>query len=183
MNFQLFHVINSLAGRWTAVDQLIRFAAVDLIFVAFAVAAIPCVRALRRREIRPLACLGVTLAVAFGLSQALAYASREMRPFQDHPVHQLIPHAPGVSLPSDHATAAFALAFGVWAFQSRRIGLVLTVAAVLIGLARVAAGVHYPGDILAAAIIAALSAFAVHVTELGARDLPPLTVRRGRARN
>jgi len=177
VNFQLFHLINDLAGRWQPVDQLVRFAAVDLIFVVFAVAAIPCVAAVRRREFRPLVCLGIALVVAFGLSQALSHTSRERRPFQDHVVHQLIPHGPGISLPSDHATAAFALAFGVWAFLSRRIGAILTVAALLIGLARVWAGVHYPGDILAAAIIAALATFAVHVTDVGARDLPPLRLR------
>jgi undecaprenyl-diphosphatase len=78
-------------------------------------------------------------------------------------VHQLIAHEPGVSLPSDHATAAFALAFGVYAFLSRSWGVALGAAALAIGVARVWSGVHYPGDILAAAIIAGLAVLQVVV--------------------
>ncbi|GAA2642723.1 phosphatase PAP2 family protein [Paractinoplanes durhamensis] len=170
MNYELFQAINGPAGRWPAVDHVMQFAATYLIFGVFAVAAVVAGRALLQRRIRPVAGLGVTLGLAFGLAQLLAHASREMRPFQDHAVHQLIPHAPGVSLPSDHATAAFTLAFGVWLFLDRRAGMALTAAAALIGLARVWCGVHYPGDILAAAVIAGLAALMVYVTDRGARE-------------
>jgi undecaprenyl-diphosphatase len=124
-----------------------------------------------RRQIRHLTCLGLSLALAFGLSQGLERLSHEVRPFQSHAVHQLVAHAPGASLPSDHATAAFAVAFGILLFLDRRAGLALTAAAVLIGVARVWTGLHYPGDILAGAAIAGLSAFSVYVTDLGARDV------------
>jgi undecaprenyl-diphosphatase len=76
-------------------------------------------------------------------------------------VHQLIAHDPGVSMPSDHATAAFALAFGIGAFLSLRWGLVLAAIALAVGLGRIWVGVHYPGDIAAAAAIAALAVLAV----------------------
>ncbi len=171
MNYQLFQLINSAAGRWTPVDNLMRFAAVDLIFVVFAGAAVVIIRDLVRRRTRNVLCLGATLVLAFGLGLVLAGTSREMRPFQGHRVHQLIPHAPGVAMPSDHATAAFALAFGVLVFLNRRIGLVLAVAAALIGFARIWVGVHYPGDVGASVLIAALSAFVVYVIDSGARDL------------
>ena len=166
MNYQLFEVINSEAGRWAPLDQLMRFAAVDLIYLVFVVAAVLVLNALRERRIRAVVCLCATLMLAFGLAQMLAHTSREMRPFQDHPVHQLIPHEPGVGLPSDHATAAFALAFGILVFVHRQAGLALTAAAVLIGFARVWTGVHYPGDIAAGAVIAALSAFTVCVSSM-----------------
>ncbi|WFE32676.1 phosphatase PAP2 family protein [Micromonospora sp. WMMD975] len=96
-----------------------------------------------------------SLGLAFAVGQAVAAFSTEVRPFQAHAVHQLIPHAAGPSLPSDHATAAFAVAFAVGAFLSRRWGLALSVLAAVIGFARVWTGVHYPGDILAGALIAA----------------------------
>jgi membrane-associated phospholipid phosphatase len=66
-------------------------------------------------------------------STALGRLSREVRPFQSHQVHQLIAHAPGASMPSDHATAAFAIAFGVGLFLSRRWGVVLGIAGAVIG--------------------------------------------------
>jgi undecaprenyl-diphosphatase len=171
VNYQLFHAINALAGRWPRIDGIMRFAAVRLVFVAVAVAGVIVIGAVLRRQVRPVSCFGVSLALAFGLSQGLERLSHEVRPFQSHAVHQLISHAPGVSMPSDHATAAFALAFGVLLFLDRPVGLVLTAVAVLIGVARVWTGLHYPGDILAAAAIAGLAAFSVYVTDLGARDL------------
>ena len=66
-------------------------------------------------------------------------------------------------MPSDHATAAFAIAFAVGVFLHRRWGAALTVVAVVIGMARVWVGLHYPGDILAGAVIAALAALEVKV--------------------
>jgi membrane-associated phospholipid phosphatase len=51
-------------------------------------------------------------------------------------------------------------------FLSRRWGVVLGIAALTIGVARVWAGVHYPGDVLAGGIIAGLAAAEVLVCSL-----------------
>jgi undecaprenyl-diphosphatase len=157
VNFQLFELLNRDAGRFDGLDDVMEFVATWLIYGVFAVAAALVAIALRRRRWRPVGRLGVTLVLAFAAATALAQVSGQRRPFQSHRVHQLIPHGPGVSMPSDHATAAFAIAFGVAVFLSRRWGLVLTVAALAIGVARVWVGVHYPGDVLAGAAIAALA--------------------------
>jgi undecaprenyl-diphosphatase len=171
VNYRLFNLINSAAGHWAVIDHLMRFAAVYLVFLVFSIAGAVVLHALLQRRFRAVLCFGATLVLAFGLAQVLAHLSREQRPFQDHPVHQLIPHSPGVGMPSDHATAAFAIAFGLVVFLSRRVGIALTPVAVLIGFARVWTGVHYPGDILAAVLIAALSAMFVHVVGRGPRHL------------
>jgi undecaprenyl-diphosphatase len=171
VNYRLFNLINSAAGHWAVLDHLMRFAAVDLVFLVFSIAGAVVLHALLQRRFRAVLCFGATLALAFALAQVLAHLSREQRPFQDHQVHELIPHTPGVGMPSDHATAAFAIAFGLMAFLSRRAGIALTPVAVLIGFARVWTGVHYPGDILAAALIAALAAMFVYVVNRGPRQL------------
>lgn len=57
--------------------------------------------------------------------------------------------------------AAFVLAFGVYALLSRRWGVGLAVAALMIGCARVSVGVHYPGDIAASAVIGGLAVLEV----------------------
>jgi undecaprenyl-diphosphatase len=44
----------------------------------------------------------------------------------------------------------------VLAFLSRRVGFLLLAAAALIGFSRVYVGVHYPADILASLVVAAL---------------------------
>ncbi|MET7706393.1 phosphatase PAP2 family protein [Micromonospora sp. NPDC005413] len=156
------------------------FAATWLVYLIFAASVVPVAMALYRRRIRPVLELGVALILAFTAATVLAHLNGQLRPFQSHHVHQLIPHDPGVSLPSDHATAAFTLAFGVYAFLNRRWGVILAVAAAAVGIARVWVGVHYPGDILAAAAIAGLAVVAVGVGLHHQRNLTRLRSARPR---
>lgn len=66
------------------------------------------------------------------------------------------------SFPSDHACLAFALATGIW-IVSRRLGLAaLAWAALIVCLPRVYAGYHYPGDVVAGALIGVGCACACH---------------------
>ncbi|MFE9689559.1 phosphatase PAP2 family protein [Micromonospora sp. NPDC005806] len=162
MNYHLFQLINAAAGVSDPVDDIFEWLAVWLIYVLGVLAAVPVLRGLRRERLAVIRVAAV-LALAFAVGQGAAAISTEVRPFQTHPVHQLIPHAAGPSLPSDHATAAFAVAFAVGAFLSRRWGVGLAVLAVLLGFARVWTGVHYPADILAGAVIAGAAVGAVGV--------------------
>jgi undecaprenyl-diphosphatase len=166
VNYHLFELINQRAGRADGVDDVMEFAATWLIYAVFAVGAALVAVALYRRQLRPVAEIGAALILAFAAAVGLAHLSREPRPFQAHQVHQLIAHGAGVSMPSDHATAAFAIAFAVGMFLHRRWGVVLAVVAVVIGVARVWVGVHYPGDILASAVIAALAVLEVKVCSM-----------------
>jgi undecaprenyl-diphosphatase len=163
MNYHLFQLLNGWAGRSDRIDDVMEFAATWLIYGVFLAGATLVVRVLRRGRWADALAVGVTLALAFLESLLVQRMSHEVRPFQTHPVHQLIAHAAGASLPSDHATAAFTIAFAALAFLDRRWGWAVFGAAVLIGLARVWAGLHYPGDILAAAIIAGLATLEVKV--------------------
>ncbi len=82
------------------------------------------------------------------------------RPFIDQAVNSLIAHENTGSFPSGHAAFFFALA-GVIYFFNRRAGHWLVGAAVLISLARVFVGVHYPLDILAGAVVGIFSGWLV----------------------
>ncbi|MEV4656485.1 phosphatase PAP2 family protein [Micromonospora sp. NPDC049301] len=153
MNYHLFHLINAAAGHHDPLDDVLEWCAVWLIYLLGALAAVALLLGLSSRGWPLLVRVAASLTLAFAAGQLVARVSTEVRPFQTHPVHQLIPHDPGGSLPSDHATAAFAVAFAVGVFLSWRWGLLLAVLAAVIGFARVWAGVHYPADILAGAVI------------------------------
>jgi undecaprenyl-diphosphatase len=162
MNYHLFHLVNAAAGRSDLVDDFFEWSAVWLIYALAAVAAVPVLAHLGRGR-GALVRVAASLGLAFAVGQAVAAFSTEVRPFQTHPVHQLIPHAAGPSLPSDHATAAFTVAFAVGVFLSRRWGVALILLATVIGFARIWTGVHYPGDILAGALIAAAAVAAIDI--------------------
>jgi undecaprenyl-diphosphatase len=150
-------MINNLAGSTDWIDDVMEFSANWLIYAVFAVTAVLAGHALYRRRPLPVVNLGLALGMAFAAAMALSHLNGQVRPFQSHQVHQLIPHDNGVSLPSDHATAAFTIALGVGVFLHRKWGIALLAAAAAIGLARIWVGVHYPGDILAALAIAVLA--------------------------
>ena len=93
-------------------------------------------------------------ALALLVAHFIGVAWNRPRPFVAHP-HQVqifAAHARDASFPSDHATAAFAIAVSIW-LRCRRIGWVLIAAAALLEVSRVVVGLHYPSDVLAGAIL------------------------------
>ena len=64
------------------------------------------------------------------------------------------------SFPSNAVAAAFGIAAAVWGVN-RRLGTALLIAAGLYGLARVYAGVHYPLDVIAGALIGIVGSYVV----------------------
>jgi undecaprenyl-diphosphatase len=75
------------------------------------------------------------------------------------------------SFPSDHASAAFAIAFAVFIFD-RRVGALFLGAATVIGTGRIVVGAHYPADVLAGALVGLGSA--VLVTRLARPVVVPI---------
>lgn len=124
-----------------------------------------------------LACASALVAAGVALltNQAIAHLWERPRPFASHPAltHVLGARTTDPSFPSDHAAAAFAIAFAVLAF-SRRAGALFLVAATAIGLSRIALGMHYPSDVLAGALVG--FGAATLVTTLGSPWLARLVV-------
>jgi undecaprenyl-diphosphatase len=111
--------------------------------------------------------------LGLAISQAITQFWQRPRPFVAHPHDTILLVAPShePSFPSDHAVAAFAIAFAV-AFVGRRMGAAFLAGATLIALTRVIAGLHYPGDVLGGAVIGLLSATLVF--RLGGGYLAPV---------
>jgi undecaprenyl-diphosphatase len=92
--------------------------------------------------------------VALLANQAISHLWERPRPFTSHAAltHVLAARTTDPSFPSDHAAAAFAIAFAVFAF-SRRGGALFLAGATLIALSRIALGLHYPSDVLAGMLV------------------------------
>lgn len=154
MNTSLLLRLNGWTADHAWVDGITRVLAQDVIAVVALGLLVLLVREVRRRGVIAALPTAVVLGVSFLLGLLAAVAHPERRPFQDHRLHLLLVHDPGQSFPSDHATAAFACALAAFLLLSRSWGVALLVLAVGIGAARVAAGVHYPGDVLGSLLVA-----------------------------
>jgi undecaprenyl-diphosphatase len=105
----------------------------------------------RRREAVIAGVASAMVAIAIGL--ILERILNRPRPFVELGFAPLFPHAQDSSFPSDHTLVGVALV-GPMLWQAPKLGIWLMVWALLIGFARVAAGVHYPTDILGSTILA-----------------------------
>lgn len=113
---------------------------------------------------------GLGAGVALAVAQVLARAADRPRPFVADPggVHLFAAHAADASFPSDHATAAFAIATAVL-LRDRRWGAFVLALAALLAAGRVAIGVHYPSDVLAGAALGAAASLALWLPALRRR--------------
>ncbi|MFC5700278.1 undecaprenyl-diphosphatase [Cohnella faecalis] len=161
MNVNLFRLLNDLAGRYDWIDDFMEFCAQDIVWIMLAVMALLWLSGKTANQ-KLVFYSGLSAAVALIVASfLLSPGINHPRPFVGHTVHQLIPHAPDPSFPSDHATLAFSLAFGVWFANRRLLGAHLFLLALLTGVARVYVGVHYPADILGAMVLSLITCFAI----------------------
>lgn len=146
-----------LSARWVIFLEL------AWIFVLAVTDARPRVRHAAKEAV--LAML-MALYVALTLSQFIG----RLRPFVvESGVLRLIPPPLSLhSLPSAHASAAFALAFAI-AWTNPRAAIVPIVLACLVAFGRVAVGVHYPTDVLAGAAIGFLAVAVVRLLHAAVR--------------
>lgn len=137
---------------------LIVFGAQYLYLVILAVAVIFffTVDAHARRHLFWLA--AIVFPVSFIISRLLRLIISNPRPFMVEGVTPLIAHAADNGFPSDHALLSMAVAAVVFT-KHRALGLLLAALAVVVGVARVAAKVHHPVDILGSAAIAIVITF------------------------
>jgi undecaprenyl-diphosphatase len=163
MNERLFDALNGLAGHSAALDAAARWLANDAIFLL--AAALLAFGALElRRDLRRGARIGLAGCLALALAGLLILAAssavHEARPFVgDADTVLLTPHVADNGFPSDHATVAAAAAV-VAAIAWRRWAALFLALAAVVGLARVLAGVHLPGDVLAGWALGAAAAAA-----------------------
>jgi len=100
-------------------------------------------------------------AVALLVNKVVSTAWHRDRPYQTHHVaHLWGPRKTDASFPSDHASAAFAIAVAILLIDPL-VGLAYLLLAALIAIGRVVVGEHYPGDVLAGALIGTVIAVVI----------------------
>ncbi len=162
MDWSVLHALNDFTYRHDGFEDPLLFYvnASEALFVAtlaiiFLAARGAAHAAWRRASVAAGLSAGLALAVGKVISELVDRA----RPFVADPngVHLFTPHAADPGFPSDHATAAFAIAVAIL-LRKRGWGIVALAFATVLAIGRVAIGVHYPSDVLGGAALGTAAA-------------------------
>jgi undecaprenyl-diphosphatase len=162
MDYQIAHTLDRFSAHHDGFEDPLRayVGASEALFAVVVLALlllVPGVRRslARRAAVAAFAAAGGALLIAHFVSDAVD----RPRPFVAHAatIHPFLAHAADPSFPSDHATAAFAIATAV-ALRLRVAGLILIGLATVLACGRVFLGLHYPSDVVAGAALGAASA-------------------------
>jgi undecaprenyl-diphosphatase len=161
MDYRLAHALDRFSVHHDSFEDVLRayVSASEVIFALVIVALLVLVPGTRRAVARRAgAAAAASVAVALLVTHLLAGAIDRPRPFVAHPatIHPFLSHAADPSFPSEHAAAAFAIAVAV-ACRAKAWGAVLLVLAAVLAAGRVFLGLHYPGDVLAGAVVGAVT--------------------------
>ena len=169
MNEAIFYFFYNFAHQAVWLDKAIIFTAVYfpylVIFFAFAyilfhrgTASNPLFLVLKK--FKELILVFGTAGVAWVIARVLKILISASRPFDALPGVTFLFTQTGHAFPSGHATFFSALAFAIF-FINKTAGYVFMLFALLIGLARIMAGVHFPIDILGGFALGAVVAYFV----------------------
>ncbi|MEK9131513.1 MAG: phosphatase PAP2 family protein [Patescibacteria group bacterium] len=160
MNESVLMFLNTLANSSPLISRCVIFCAEYLGYVVLvAIIAYGLFGKDRKTDIRQVLSLFAVAALAWVLVSVIKHFFPSPRPFEAlTSVHALYLHGGMDSFPSGHASFFGALAFGTFHY-SRKIGWLLLITAIIIGLARVASGIHFPLDILGGFAVAGIAYF------------------------
>jgi undecaprenyl-diphosphatase len=158
LDYRLAHALDSFSSRHDTFEDLLGgYVSISEVLFAAAIVVLLLLPGPRRTLTRRAGvAAGASVALALLVAHFLAAAIDRPRPFVAHAatIHPFLVHAADPSFPSEHATAAFAIATAV-ALRLRLPGAVLLALAALLAAGRVFLGLHYPSDVLAGAALGA----------------------------
>ncbi|MFA7252951.1 MAG: phosphatase PAP2 family protein [Patescibacteria group bacterium] len=111
-----------------------------------------------RGRIYAFVCAFFSSAMASLLDIFIGLIFKRPRPFVSHNAEVLTPIITGLrvdrlSFPSAHTYLAFAIATSIFLYGHRKLGILLYFLAILVAVGRMGAGLHYPSDVTAGALL------------------------------
>ena len=163
LDYTLFRSVNDLAQRAAWLDHAGAFLSNYSPYIVVGLLVVLWFwgrREQRWRNRQSLIHAAIALLLGLLVTQLIGMVWYRPRPFLTHHVHLLVAKTFDTSFPSVHATSMFAIAVSVLLY-SRKWGIGLLILAVAISLDRVFVGLHYPGDVMAGALIGTALALAL----------------------
>jgi undecaprenyl-diphosphatase len=168
LDVKLLYFFNDFAGKSQIFDTLIVFLAEYLQYILVAAfLLLLCFSAYSRREKFYIFWTTIiSIVVARGvITEIIRFFYRRPRPFLTLPVHKLLSNGwfysdTEWSFPSGHSAFFFAMATAIY-LCNKKWGIWFFIAAILMNISRIVAGVHYPSDILGGAVVGIMVGYLV----------------------
>lgn len=160
MDASIFNLINQFALTWFWLDVLAIFLAEYFGYALFF--SLLLFLAVRFRKYFKMITEAIVSAILarFVIVELIRWIWQRPRPFVENNVNLLLTHNVS-AFPSGHAAFFFAISTIVY-FYNKKAGIFFFIASFLICLARVFAGIHWPLDILAGAVVGVFSGYLIH---------------------
>lgn len=156
------HAINGLAGQ-SAIG--------DLVMLSLTIFGVPLMvlwvalqwwrKADRSSNRHIVVTAGFSFLLGLGMNQVILLFIQRARPYETGVTRLLINRTADFSFPSDHSTAAFAIAAAFLLHGSRFAGLAFLAIAILISVSRVYVGTHFVSDAAGGALVGIIAALVV----------------------
>ncbi|WP_423363052.1 undecaprenyl-diphosphatase [Mycoplasma sp. P36-A1] len=172
IDISIFRAINGLAKSLSFLNPIMIFIAEFLPFlIAGLMLAKWFVNDNKIRTRKMLICAFVSFAIAMVICKLCGVFIDHPQPFVSlENVNKLIHKTPGNSFPSDHTSLFFATLYTFFMFSKSKYKFLYVLLAILGGISRIWVGVHYPIDVIVAAVIGTMCAIVV-VNTLGKSKL------------
>ena len=161
MDLYIFRLINQFALKWPCLDAIGIFFAGYFEYVL--VFSLSLFLAVNLQKYWKMAFQAIVAAVVarFIIVDFIRWIFPRLRPFVENNVNLLLYHENEPAFPSGHASFYFAIATIVF-LRNKKIGIIFLFSALLISLARIFVGVHWPTDIVVGAAIGIFSGWLIN---------------------
>ena len=160
LDVKLLYLFNNFAGKSQIFDTLIVFLAEYLQYVLVAVFLMLLYFSVysRREQLYIFGVTTISIIIArFGITEIIRFFYHRPRPFLIFSISKLLSNGwfysdTEWSFPSGHSAFFFAMAMAIYLYN-KKWGVWFFIAAILMNISRIVAGVHYPSDILGGAVV------------------------------
>ena len=161
LDLSLFNLINGLAYKWYWLDFVGFFIAKYSEYILVLALVLFLAFSFKKYWRMLLEAMIAAVFTRFILVEIIRWLWFRPRPFVTNNVNLLVEYnAREASFPSGHATFFFAISTIIY-FYNKKIGALFFLSSILIVLARVFSGVHWPSDILAGAVVGIISGLTI----------------------
>ncbi|WP_089657982.1 undecaprenyl-diphosphatase [Franzmannia pantelleriensis] len=155
LNLTLFDLLNAPPDTASSSVLIAQLCAVQLIWLVPALLVVGWLRGSERLK-RPLLEAFMATLLALAISYVIGLLWPTPRPFMVPVGESLLEHRATPAFPSNHLTIILTMSFSLLLhIKTRRIGAALLLLALPVAWARIFLGVHFPQDMLGAAVLAA----------------------------